>query len=171
MKTYTCILFANSKAWWAWPGRTLIKWVTGKKYSHCAILIRGDHDVDWVYESVFPVSRKIRFLDWHKKYDVYWVYTLVDEMGMENNLDPLVGMRYSIKQLLMIYAQIIFEKIGITVLFNNLNNNHLICSELIGIYLVNHHGVDFKESSDTLGLDEIEKALERLKTNGNISSY
>lgn len=165
MKYSVRVFQCDSVGWLSWPAKVLIKLITKKDYSHYAMAVHSPINGGecFVYEATWPKSKKTPFLEWFKKHEIKKIYTLEADDDPAIFLEALVGMKYSIWQLCLIYLQIVLNSVGIEIKFLKGNGSKLlICSEFVALYLVNYEDVVFDEISDTLGLDEVEKELDKL---------
>lgn len=161
------ILFAKNISWWNLFGR-LIMWIEKRRCSHTAILV-DYYGTYWVYESIWPVGRKVKIDSWLKRYRMTDVFTLSisDEQKSAGlgQLQTLSKRPYSIFQLLWIGLGIIFKPFDKWSNWHILNaHKAMICTELVAEFLIVQYGVKFPMSPDMVGINDLEKEL--LKMDG-----
>lgn len=144
------------------PGAWAIEQAENLNYCHVAILID-----DFVYEAVWPRSRKIRLKDWLTKFKIIKIYELeFDEHSYQNFLVEIflqLGRPYSLTQIVLIWLS---NCLGI--LENYINktiwngNKALICSEFVARPITRATDCTFAHSFDTVDLFELESVLKSI---------
>jgi len=160
------ILLVNNKKWWAKPAGMLIKYVEGVSFSHTALMFEHDGS-NYVYHATWPQSKRESVSSFQEVHSLYKKYDLevdADPLVVYNYLQILLGKKYSVAQLLLIYLRRTYSFIHAISGGWILNHeNSLICSELNAKFLEDFFNVKFQSKLDSIGLREIEQALEELK--------
>lgn len=152
-------IFCNPTAWWKQIGSAVIRWGDKSEASHTAILVE-DETGAWIYESVFPTSRKLPLQEWLKIYKPVKTFSFEVDPSMVDFsyliLDGLVGKYYSIGQLVFILFTNTFG--WLDRVFNNKVINHergLICTEVNSRYFEAMGLWDIEESHDKIGVLDV----------------
>lgn len=158
------VLFSDRKD--SMPGPKLIKWFEKTDFSHCAMLINGV-----VCEAVYPKYRKIDYNIW-KDYNsvIKQIDFEVDEKELADVMkavDSLVGKRYSVAQLALIFSENIIKQstrsIGEMIGRLKINNNRrLICTESV-IRILKEIGLKHEGSYDTISLNDFDSIVSKFK--------
>lgn len=129
-------------------------------FSHAALLIDG-----WVYESIFPLSKKSPLGGWLLTYEIVETYKF--EVPLENvdliklDCEELMGKRYSQFQIVLVALSLLSK--SIENYFSRIKWNgrkFLICTELAGDIAFNHFDISFGgEQIDNLGLRELRDGI------------
>ena len=155
--------FAKPRSKWA-IGSYILRWACGTKFSHCAIYIDG-----FMYESVWPKSRKIYFTEWDKKYSLeFWYPILLNENRVsliKQDLEEMVeeDRGYSVFQLFVIglgFVNASLNKFLSRIHWNG--KEHQICTELMADIMQNHFNYDFKQNLDNISLQEAFEAAKNI---------
>jgi len=161
--------FSNSTVWWKQPGVKLIHLFDNVSVSHFSIeleLISGEY----IYESVFPKSRKITKEEWltHNKLVHYYEWEVPSELQAHvfEFLEAQCDKWYSIPQLLLIAVTNLSRTANILLNWSYINkNNALICTELGAIFVQKFWKYKTEESLDKIGVhDMIQIALKYKKS-------
>lgn len=165
------IILAKNTLWYGFFDDLLV-WAEQTDFSHVAIEIDG-----YIYESVFPKSKKIKKSEWLKKYAVIreYSYNIPEEMVQYYKSyieQQLLGKPYSKLQILAIGLGMLSFAFDKFISKKSLNNHsYLICTELVGRVLMRMYQIMI-EDIDTLGLKETEGYIKLLKeTYGDIRKY
>lgn len=146
----------------------IISWAEKISYSHTAIIIHLGDDIH-VYESVWPISRKISYSEWVNTYEVKKSYSFgVDCKDLEREmitwLDSHVNKPYSVMQILMIGLAMISAPFAKVISKSKLNGSaFLICTELVGDFMTKFFNADFKMSTQFLKLSQVEEFIKKSK--------
>lgn len=128
-------IFSTKKHWWA-IGARFIEWADGVPFSHVCMQIETEAGSQpYIYEAIFPYSRRISKADWlaHGNVEVKsfefdiqpWQMSLLRESLYEQ-----IGKRYSVIELAMQGVGIAFK--GLKKKINRISwkiENELICTE------------------------------------------
>jgi hypothetical protein len=155
------VIISNPTEWYKQLGSYLIRRVDGCSGSHVSIEL-DSYAGNRVYEAVWPRSRKLNYGEWLNHNKIVKVYEFKVKPGTEADvleyLEAQLNKLYSIPQLALILIDYIdpydFKPIN--------GNSALICSELVSGYLEKFHGSKFNETSDTVGVLDIELECDRL---------
>ena len=160
------ILLVNNKTWYGSFGSALIRYVEGTGFSHTALMIEHN-EANYVYHATWPKAKResiSAFQETHKLYKKYDFELDQDPLVVYNYLQIMVGRQYSLAQLLLIYlrrtSSFIHAISGGWILNHE---NSLICSELNAAFLEDFFNVKFNSKLDSIGLRELEAALEGLQ--------
>lgn len=146
----------------------LIALATGRLMSHVAIgVIRGNKRV--VYHAKYPISVCQNMDDFYHDYHVSEVYEFyIDheqtQQEMIDWLDSKMGIKFSIKQLILNAAELVSHRLA--KLFGKSYWNgqkRLICVEFVARFLAMFFGVSWQESYDTINLNDGRKVIRKLK--------
>jgi hypothetical protein len=147
--------------WWAILS-PIISYLDKYPASHSWIEI-DYHGQTWIYESIWPRSRRV-LLDEHRK-----TYKLTKMWELPVNYSSIIYTHYleERKNIKYSFLQIITIGIGLFIRpFNSyfesvgLNESkHLICTELCAYFLKDLYDVEFTESLDTIGLRDLDAAV------------
>lgn len=136
-------------------GCFLLRWFEGIPFSHCALLIDG-----FVYESVFPKSRAILYVEWIKTYDItaathHLVHKELAEKIKTYVRRNLMRKRYSLMQIFLLFCSMSFHSWDSYIKKTKWNGSkYLVCTELVAIVAHKFFGVEFHEKLDTISLTE-----------------
>ena len=149
-------IFCNPRAWWKQLGSAVIIWGDKSPSSHTAILVE-DENGSWVYESVFPKSRKLPYHEWLRIYKPVESFSFdVDESLVDYSyliLDGLVDKYYSIGQLVFILLTNTFGWLDRALNFAVINHERgLICTEMNSRYFEAMGLMEPTESHDKIGV-------------------
>lgn len=153
------VVFSRNKSWTS-IFSNVIMFFEQIKYDHCAIIVDGD--MSFVYESTVPKSRVMALEEWSKSHEIVKEYQLSactpDKLiWLRRN----IGKPYSFSQLFFIGVGIIFSPAEKLMEKWKINGSRfLICTELVGRYLIEFEQIKFNETPDTLSLTEIVEVLE-----------
>jgi hypothetical protein len=144
------------------PGSAVVRWVQGTDFSHVSILVTSE-DGQFIYESVWPKSRKIEFKEWAKHYIITKIVTLPTPPHppyAEYKLNELLWKPYSIAQLVAIFFTNAFK------LFYKPDINgsmKLVCSEYVARFLETVYSVEIPDDDyvDLIKIDEIVTELSK----------
>lgn len=136
-------------------------------FNHVAVMLTDDYGVDWVYEAVMPRARKMRFVEWIKKFKIITAYELALEnypyFAFKCALFNQIGKPYSIFQCFLIWMS---NSIGVLEHFIERTvwngNKSLICSEFAARPIVAATGYKFENDLDSVGMDEIQECLYKI---------
>ena len=153
-------LLAKNPAWWA-IGARIIEKIEGIEFSHSAVMIDNV-----VYESVWPKSRKMNFLEWSNHYKAKFIFGFdTTEENIElvkMDCEEQMGKEYSIIQLIAIWLGIVFPFFNSWLEKRRWNGQkYLICTELCSDIAFNHFEVGFTQELDNVDLTELKSALEK----------
>jgi hypothetical protein len=150
-------------------GGRFIAWAQGTKFSHCSTeIIKDKGSASFIYESVFPKSRKLPLQEWLQTYDPVESYYLEvvdpdEQARIISAAERNVGKRYSILQLVGIGIGLVFQLAQKAL--DNLSINSkkfLICSEFMS-EIQKAQGAKFSDSSDSIDLLEVRAQARKLK--------
>lgn len=161
------IVCAENKSWIYQIGVWGIEKIEGTDFDHVSIVLYDNYDGNWVYESVFPTSRKIRMADWLKKFKVIKAYKLeLTEDQYVIFLEEMLAQLEKPYSLLQCVLIAFYNILGIVnKALNKLKYNgekSLICSEFIARPIVAATGYEFDKSLDLVGMDEMEECLNKI---------
>lgn len=121
------------------------------------------HGQTWVYESVWPRSRRISKQEHAKIYKTIKMWELPmrhKAVSITHYLEERKHIKYSLLQLVIIAFGLFskpfnryFEAMGLN------ESKHLICTELCAYFLRDFYDVEFRESLDTIGLRDLDAAV------------
>lgn len=164
MKCYAVFVSNKRKLFF---GDDIIKLVEGIKFSHCAIILEDKDGTTFVYESVWPRSRKINFIDWGKHYQIeemfqFEVKSYQKFTAMKIYLESKLRVWYSTLQLFIIALAYVeaFKKLFT---FGSVNGSkYLICTEIVGDFFAKFYDAKFSEPTDTIDLRETYAEIKRI---------
>ncbi len=146
------------------PAEIGIKKSEGVDFNHVAILDE-DH---FVYESVWPKSRRIEYGKWINLFRIVRIYEI--QLSANDYHDFIfeckynLGIKYSVFQCILIWIinsyRGLVQKIIESIQWNG--RTAMICSEMVARPLSKVLKYDFKMDLDVVGLDEIENACVNL---------
>jgi hypothetical protein len=149
------IAFSNPKAWHLKLGARLIQFADKTPFSHVALIVQEASGVT-VFESVFPRSRKIAYLDWVKRYSIE--DSFIVEAENIDILESLVGKFYSLDQLVLILITNLFGWVDRVFNYAILNHERgLICTEVASRFLESISLWHVTESHDKIGIADVFK--------------
>ncbi len=152
-------MFGNPTAWWKQWGSKLIRKVDGSPASHFAIAVFSPSSPDFVYESVFPRFRKIRYDEWLKEYKlvkkVDFVVPKNLEFAVNDWLQMMIGVPYSVPQLALIAISLLgpLKKALNWAILNH--KRALICTEVGSRFIEAFTHIEIKESHDNVGVNDM----------------
>lgn len=159
MKTVK-VLCSENKGWLHKIGAWAIKKSEGTNFNHVAIL----DEENFIYEAVFPKSRKLHLKEWEKHFVIIKTYEI--KMSKEKydhfmyEVSKCLNKRYSLFQCFMIWVS---NSVGVLEAFIEKTvwngNKALICSELVAWPIKVVLNYRFSNYLDTVGMDEIEECL------------
>ena len=165
------ILLSKNTKWYGFFDDLLII-VERIDFSHVALEIDG-----YVYESVWPMSRRIKKEEWLKKYQIIREYDSNMPYNLENAYinyieESLLDKPYSAMQIIVIGLGMINKSIDVFFRKKELNNKkYLICTELVCRVLSKMYSVSI-EDVETMGLRETESLIKTLRdTYGDFRKY
>lgn len=152
-------LFAINRNWLLF-GAKLIAWAEKLPCSHFAIGVEYG-DSFWVYESVFPKSRKIPYSKWVTKYNIthrfqYTVPLNFDQSKLYSWLESQLNKWYALDQILLIGITLlnsVADKISNKFVLNGAK--YLICTEIGSRFAEKFMGYKMKESHDKVRLADM----------------
>jgi hypothetical protein len=147
---------AKRDQWYA-IGSKLLRWFEDVPFSHCAIEIDG-----LIYESVYPESRVMRKSDWLARYSIVESFEkeiseeLADEMEQWLS-DRMLGKRYSVWALFVIAFTMSSKAIESSIIGREFDGSRsLICTELVGLWMIKFFNKKWYEMPDWLSLKDIQ---------------
>lgn len=165
--------FAHRPARWA-IGARVLEAAERVPFSHCYIeIVQGRQRQ--VFEAVWPKSREISKEEWLKHYEAVHEFRFqADDFELHEAveiLNQLVGIRYSVPQLVLIGTQFVFvwtrellKKLFPTKLRPDFLNGpswdvngsrEIICTELLADFMSKMWGVTWKEDTDFVSLRDV----------------
>jgi hydrogenase maturation factor len=150
-------------------GARLIEWAQDTNFSHTAIeLLETPEGESWVFESVYPKSRRLAKKDWIKKYESVESYSfIIDDpkvrYEMRETLYKNLNVPYSIGQIILIGVGLAIKMIEKLINKITLNaKKYMICSEYSSeaLFVL---GAQFKDSSDLIDLLDCRDEARKLK--------
>lgn len=124
------------------------------------------HGQTWVYESVFPRSRRVTKAYHASIYKTVKMWELPirhKPVSITHYLEERKYVKYSLMQLVIILLGILYKPFNIYFEQMGLNESkHLICTELCAYFLRDLYDVEFRESLDTIGLRDLDYAVRQV---------
>lgn len=150
-------------------GGRFIAWAQGTEFSHCATeIIQSKGAASFIYESVFPKSRKLPIQEWLQTYqpvESYYIEVLDpnEQARIFSAAESNVGKRYSLLQLVGIGIGLVFQVAQKALDKLSINSKKfLICSEFMS-EIQKAQGAKFSDSSDSIDLLEVRAQARKLK--------
>jgi hypothetical protein len=157
--THISFTFCHNHKWWAFLSN-IIQDVERTKFSHCAIFVSTETDID-IYDAEFPKVRQVTLGKFLSTYSVVESISLPEESEARLNemvlwLKLRVGKWYSITQLFFILIYKLCPPLQLWLGHQNPNGNHkFICSELLGDFLHDFYNVSFDKDDDLIDLNDV----------------
>lgn len=139
----------------------------GENSNHVEILrLDTDKNETICYGAVYPKSRKINLNDLEKTHELVKVIEVEveDQIYADFVLTGLMDKPYSILQPFLIYLRLKIYEWSHWIPFVKLNlTNYLICTELVGEFLIDACGYNLPISQEMLGIRDVREILEKGK--------
>jgi hypothetical protein len=156
----TKIVFAKQKSKLMFLSKVIEK-VENLPVSHCAIVCDGV-----VFESTWPKSKICPLVEWLEQYEIVFSFDARENLSeirgwfFRNCLKP-----YSLKQLFVMALTYVSAPLKLAFEKMQWNGSKaLVCTEVVGMFLTDFYGYDFKESPDTISVrDALDACKEVLK--------
>lgn len=161
--------YANPTSFTHKIGNFILKVGEWVKFGHFAVGIES-YSGNWIYEAVFPKTRKLEKKEWDKKYIVFseisWEVPEEFAGKVLEFLEEMVGKRYAVEQILSIAVSIILFPLKYFIVGLNLNGARaLVCTEVGSRLAARFWGFIPTGSHDEIGLSEMFSAGSRYKDN------
>lgn len=156
------ILLPKNTAWWAFLSPLFMKF-NKVDFSHCSL------QFDFmVYESEWPMGRKIERTKWSKNYKVVHEFNLPykDQEQLEQMyqwLEIAINRPYSLWQIVAIGVGLLSSKLRSFLFGKDVNgSSSLVCTELVAEFYKIFYSYDFKKNNDYVDLADIYKATREI---------
>jgi hypothetical protein len=127
-------------------------------FGHVAIGLES-YEGSYVYEAVMPRTRKMKLSEWDLHYkivrQIQWTVPAHLQGDVYEYLQKSMGIRYSLRQILVIGLTCIFKPLDYFFKKVKLNNSKaLICTEVQSRFAEKYMGFKLNKSHDEFGLED-----------------